>query len=78
MKLHPNKNCENPLGNETYLAGAETVENVTFGEDLENLRTLDLRNNYFVDIFTEIRLISLEEIFLSGTVDLHGSIIQIN
>ena len=43
-----------------------SLENVTFGEDLDNLRTLDLRNNYFVDVFTEIRLISLEEIFLSG------------
>ena len=52
-----------------------SLKNVTFGEDLENLRTLDLRNNYFVDVFTEIRLISLEDIFLSGKVNLfslHG------
>ena len=45
-----------------------SLENVTFWSDLDNLRTLDLRNNHFVDVFTEIRLISLEEIFLSGNI----------
>ena len=45
-----------------------SLENVTFWGDLHKLRTLDLRDNHFVDVFTEIRLISLEAIFLSGNI----------